>query len=195
MFIDHAAVYVEDLERGARFYEQYFGGVRGERYENPRTGFSSYFITFDGGNTRLEVMHNDAIARPVDRGARGYAHVAFNVGSRERARFYEQYFGGVRGERYENPRTGFSSYFITFDGGNTRLEVMHNDAIARPVDRGARGYAHVAFNVGSRERVDELTAQLVADGYEKISGPRVTGDGYYESCILDAEGNTVEITG
>ncbi|WP_455588248.1 VOC family protein [Bifidobacterium sp.] len=71
----------------------------------------------------------------------------------------------------------------------------HNDAIARPVDRGARGYAHVAFNVGSRERVDELTAQLVADGYEKISGPRVTGDGYYESCILDAEGNTVEITG
>ncbi|RYQ49156.1 glyoxalase [Bifidobacterium pseudolongum subsp. pseudolongum] len=43
MFIDHAAVYVEDLERG-------------ERYENPRTGFSSYFITFDGGNTRLEVM-------------------------------------------------------------------------------------------------------------------------------------------
>ena len=127
MFIDHAAVYVEDLERGARFYEQYFGGVRGERYENPQTGFSSYFITFDGGNTRLEVMHNDAIARPVD--------------------------------------------------------------------RGARGYAHVAFNVGSRERVDELTAQLVADGYEKISGPRVTGDGYYESCILDAEGNTVEITG
>ncbi|MCH4855837.1 VOC family protein [Bifidobacterium pseudolongum] len=76
MFIDHAAVYVEDLERGACFYEQYFGGVRGERYENPRTGFSSYFITFDGGNTRLEVMHNDAIARPVDRGARGYAHVA-----------------------------------------------------------------------------------------------------------------------
>ncbi len=84
MFVDHAAVYVEDLERGARFYEQYFDGVRGERYENPRTGFSSYFITFDGGNTRLEVMHNDAIARPVDRGARGYAHVAFNVGSRER---------------------------------------------------------------------------------------------------------------
>ncbi|RYQ02261.1 VOC family protein [Bifidobacterium pseudolongum] len=73
MFIDHAAVYVEDLERGACFYEQYFDGVRGERYENPRTGFSSYFITFDGGNTRLEVMHNDAIARPVDRGARGYA--------------------------------------------------------------------------------------------------------------------------
>lgn len=64
MFIDHAAVYVEDLERGARFYEQYFGGVRGERYENPRTGFSSYFITFDGGNTRLEVMHNDAIGAP-----------------------------------------------------------------------------------------------------------------------------------
>ena len=101
----------------------------------------------------------------------------------------------MRGERYENPQAGFSSYFITFDGGNTRLEVMHNDAIARPVDRGARGYAHVAFNVGSRERVDELTAQLVADGYEKISGPRVTGDGYHESCILDAEGNTVEITG
>lgn len=69
MFIDHAAVYVADLERGARFYERYFEGVRGGRYENPNTGFSSYFITFNGGATRLEVMHNDVVARPVDRGA------------------------------------------------------------------------------------------------------------------------------
>ena len=56
------------------------------------------------------------------------------------------------------------------------------------------GYAHIAFSVGSREKVDALTAELKADGYEVVSGPRITGDGYYESCIVVMEGNQVEIT-
>ena len=56
------------------------------------------------------------------------------------------------------------------------------------------GYAHVAFSVGSKERVDELTAKLKADGFSVISGPRTTGDGYYESCIVAIEGNQIEIT-
>ena len=56
------------------------------------------------------------------------------------------------------------------------------------------GYAHIAFSVGSKEKVDELTAQLKADGYEAVSGPRTTGDGYYESCMVAIEGNQIEIT-
>ncbi len=56
------------------------------------------------------------------------------------------------------------------------------------------GLIHIAFSVGSKEKVDNLTMQLKADGYEVISGPRTTGDGYYESCILGIEGNQIEIT-
>ena len=56
------------------------------------------------------------------------------------------------------------------------------------------GWAHLAFSTGSRAQVDELTARLRADGYPVVSDPRVTGDGYYESCVLDPDGNTVEIT-
>ena len=56
------------------------------------------------------------------------------------------------------------------------------------------GFIHGAFSVGSKEKVDELTRWLREDGYQVISGPRTTGDGYYESCILDGEGNQIEIT-
>ena len=42
--------------------------------------------------------------------------------------------------------------------------------------------------------MDALTARLKADGYEVISGPRITGDGYYESCITAVEGNLIELT-
>jgi lactoylglutathione lyase len=59
---------------------------------------------------------------------------------------------------------------------------------------GRTGYAHVAFSLGSKETVDELTHRLKADGYEVVSGPRTTGDGYYESCIVAVEGNIIEIT-
>ena len=56
------------------------------------------------------------------------------------------------------------------------------------------GFAHLAFRVGSKEKVDTLTDQLKADGFRVISGPRTTGDGYYESCILGIEDNQIEIT-
>ena len=56
------------------------------------------------------------------------------------------------------------------------------------------GYIHLAFSVGSREKVNELTARLKQDGYDVISGPRTTGDGYYESCIIGIEGNQIELT-
>ena len=59
---------------------------------------------------------------------------------------------------------------------------------------GRTGYEHVAFRLGSKEAVDELTQRLKTDGYEVVSGPRTTGDGYYESFIVAVEGNIIEIT-
>lgn len=122
-------------------------------------------------------------------------HVALYVHDLEAARaFFEHYFGARAGALYHNERTEFRSYFLTFDDG-ARLEIMTRPDLAELEKPTARtGYAHVAFSVGSTAAVDALTARLAADGYEVLSGPRTTGDGYYESCILDAEGNQIEIT-
>ena len=122
-------------------------------------------------------------------------HIALYVTDLEAARaFFTTYLGAVPDAGYHNPKTDFRSYFLTFDGG-ARLELMHRPDIADAPDGPAHtGYAHIAFSVGSRARVDALTAALRADGYEVVSGPRVTGDGYYESCIAVVEGNLIEIT-
>ncbi len=121
-------------------------------------------------------------------------HVALYVNDVEAARdFFVKYLGGSSNAGYRNPNTGFRSYFITFDGG-ARLEVMSKPGIV-DMDKPERtGYAHVAFSLGSRERVDALTARLAADGFAVASGPRVTGDGYYESCVVAIEGNRIELT-
>lgn len=124
-------------------------------------------------------------------------HVAVYVNDLEGARaFFEKYFGAhVTDKPYHNPRTDFYSYFMGFDDGSARLELMHKsemDQLEKPLNR--TGYAHLTFALGSYERVDELTARLAADGYETISGPRTTGDGYYEACVLGFEGNQIEIT-
>lgn len=122
-------------------------------------------------------------------------HVAMYVNDLEAARdFFVTHLRGKSNDGYHNPRTGFSSYFITFDDG-ARLELMNKpvmDDMEKPLNR--TGYAHIAFSVGSKEKVDELTETLKAAGYELVSGPRTTGDGYYESCIVAIEGNQVEIT-
>lgn len=122
-------------------------------------------------------------------------HAAMYVRDLEAAkRFFETYFGAEAGGMYHNSRTGFQSYFLSFDGG-ARLEIMTRpDMDDLEKTPGRTGYAHLAFSVGSREGVDELTARMKADGCEVISGPRMTGDGYYESCIAGPEGNLVEIT-
>lgn len=122
-------------------------------------------------------------------------HIALYVQELEKAReFFVRYLGAASNDGYHNPKTGFRSYFLTFDGG-ARLELMHRPDMAElPKDPVRTGYAHIAFRVGSRERVDALTARLRADGYQVVSGPRTTGDGYYESCIAAVEGNLIEIT-
>lgn len=120
-------------------------------------------------------------------------HAAMYVHDLEKAKvFFQSYFQAAPGPLYQNPTTGFQSYFLTFDGG-ARLEIMTkpNLAEAEPTET---GYAHLAFALGCREAVDALTTRLRADGYRVLSGPRITGDGYYESCIAGVEGCVIELT-
>lgn len=108
--------------------------------------------------------------------------------------FFIKYLGGRSNDGYHNKTTGFRSYFISFDDG-ARLEIMNKPEMSdqnKAVNR--TGYIHIAFSVGSIAKVDELTERLKEDGYEILSGPRTTGDGYYESCIIGIEGNQIEIT-
>ncbi len=122
-------------------------------------------------------------------------HIAMYVTNLEEVRaFFIKYFGAKSNEIYHNPKTDFRSYFLSFDHG-TRLEIMNKPNLTDiPGDAARIGLIHIAFSVGSREKVDALTARLREDGYCVISGPRITGDGYYESCVLGPENNQIEIT-
>ena len=122
-------------------------------------------------------------------------HIALYVNDLEKARdFFITYFGAASNEVYHNKTTDFRSYFLSFDDGS-RLEIMTKPDLTDSGDFLNRfGYAHIAFSVGSQEAVDSLTTRLKADGYTVLSGPRTTGDGYYESCIVGFEGNLIEIT-
>lgn len=121
-------------------------------------------------------------------------HVAIYTTDLEQLKnFYVKYFYGTSNEKYENAQ-GFSSYFITFPSG-ARLEVMsHRELEVREVLDKVSGWSHIAFSVGSRENVINITNQIVTDGYELLSPTRETGDGYFESCVADPDGNRVEIT-
>lgn len=122
-------------------------------------------------------------------------HIAMYVTDLAAARdFFVTYLGAESNEGYHNKTTGFRSYFLRFDGGS-RLELMNKPGMADPEKPLTRtGYAHIAFSLGSPEAVDALTERLKRDGYGVISGPRTTGDGYYESCIIGIEGNQIEVT-
>ena len=122
-------------------------------------------------------------------------HIAMYVNDLEKARdFFVKYLDGKSNDGYHNKTTDFRSYFISFDDG-ARLEIMNKPGLIddeKSINR--TGYIHIAFSLGSKEKVDELTAGLKEDGYEVVSGPRTTGDGYYESCIVGIEGNQIELT-
>ena len=120
-------------------------------------------------------------------------HVALCVRDLETMRaFYTEYFGAAAGELYHNPRTGLRTYFLTFDGG-ARVELMQKPGALPGGPELREGWAHLSFTLGSRGAVDAATERLRAAGCTVESGPRVTGDGYYESCVLDPEGNRVEL--
>lgn len=111
-------------------------------------------------------------------------------------KFYQEYFGADSNEKYTNSKKSFQSYFLSFDSG-PRLELMQMPGIPESKDNvydQFTGLIHFAVSVGSKEGVDSLTEKLRTDGFEVVGEPRTTGDGYYESVILDPEGNRIEIT-
>lgn len=122
-------------------------------------------------------------------------HIAVYVHDLEKAKeFFEKYFHAQSNELYYNPNTGLKTYILSFDG-HTRLELMTRPEIK---DVGTsvfrNGYIHLSFNLGSKQNVDDLTQKMEEDGFCVLSGPRVTGDGYYESCVEGPEGNLLELT-
>jgi len=124
-------------------------------------------------------------------------HVALWTDDLDRAqRFYVEYFGAAAGAVYQNAVKGFESVFLSFAGG-ARIELMRTTTLS-PVALAAgaqgMGLTHLAISVGSEGLVDSLTARIEADGFAVVDGPRRTGDGYYESVVLDPDGNRVEIT-
>lgn len=124
-------------------------------------------------------------------------HVALWVKDLEPMRdFYVSALGAQAGERYENQRNRFASYFLSFDDG-ARLELMQMPGLAANGNRAeqqALGFVHLALATGSAARVDAVTAELEARGCPVLAPPHLTGDGYYESVVLDPEGNRIEIT-
>ncbi len=122
-------------------------------------------------------------------------HVALWTLDVERSKaFYIKYFGARSNEKYYNSKKQLETYFLTFDSG-ARLEIMKRPEVQQGKNDGfLSGFTHLAFSLGSKEKVDELTERLVKDGYQKTDGPRTTGDGYYESQVLDPDGNPIELT-
>jgi len=123
-------------------------------------------------------------------------HLAIWVKDLEKMKaFYTKYFNMKCGNKYNNEDKKFSSYFLSFDSG-ARIEIMYQSDISEHKEnRGiTNGITHFAISVGHKEKVNQLTELFRNDGFEIIGEPRTTGDGYYESVILDPEGNSIEIT-
>ena len=125
------------------------------------------------------------------------AHIAIWVKDLEKIKiFYEKYFNARSSDLYVNKKTKFKSYFLSFKGVS-RLEIMQMPSVqetSKEAYTQFTGFNHLAISVGSKEEVIKLTNWLAHDGYEVLNGPRYTGDGYYESIVLDPENNRIEIT-
>ncbi len=121
-------------------------------------------------------------------------HVALYVDDLEAMKaFYVRYFGATANKKYHNPRTGLQTYFLSFDG-SARLEIMQRPGMSpRASGEHPLGYTHISFKLGSVEEVDQLTRVVQKSGCPLLNGPRMTGDGYYESVLSDPEGNLIEL--
>ena len=165
-------VYVDDLARNVESANRL--GMHGIVFTNPAALRSDL--------VGLELLDPDEriVSAKVD-------HVAAWVSDLDRARaFYERWFNARAGSVYSSATRDFQSYFLSL-GSGARIELM--TAPAEP----ARS-AHLAISVGSREAVDRMVEEMSAEGVRIVSGPRVTGDGYYEAVVADSEGNLLEIT-
>ena len=122
-------------------------------------------------------------------------HIAMYVNDLEKAKeFFVKYFNATANQEYHNQKTDFRSYFLSFDGGAILEIIIKPSLTDKKKEASQTGYIHIAFSLGSKEAVDELTIKMRSDGYEVVSGPRTTGDGYYESCVVAIEENQIEIT-
>ena len=192
MKIEHIAIWVKDIDRVCEFYRKYFGGVVHPLYHNPTKQFTSRFISFDDG-ARLEVMHRPDINVEQNVGTvtslQSDTHRSANEKMRAFFRFLTSAVFHVKQLQTEeaagNSFTDISEVQqVGSEGANT---------IAKP-DTQHLGFTHLSFSVGSKEEVDRLTQQMSSEGIPVVGQPRTTGDGYYESVVLDPEGNRIEIT-
>ena len=108
--------------------------------------------------------------------------------------FYTEYFNGTSNEKYTNPMKGFESYFIKFNDNSASLELMRRKDITTATEEGRTGITHISFATGSKKAVLSMTEQFRQDGFTIASEPRTTGDGFFESAILDPDGNLIELT-
>ena len=121
-------------------------------------------------------------------------HIALYVEDLEAMKaFYVRNFGATANNQYHNQRTGLQTYFLSFESG-ARLEIMQRPGLTPKASGGhVLGYSHIFFKLGAVEKVDELTKALQENGCPLLNGPRMTGDGYYESVLSDPEGNLIEL--
>ena len=192
MKIEHVAIWVKDIDKVCEFYRKYFSGVVHPIYHNPAKQFTSRFVTFDDG-ARLEIMHRPDICVERNIGTvtslQSDTHRSVNEKMRAFFRFLTSAVFHVKQLQTEeaagNSFTDISEVQqVGSEGANT---------IAKP-DTQHLGFTHLSFSVGSKEEVDHLTQQMSSDGVSVVGQPRTTGDGYYESVVLDPEGNRIEIT-
>ncbi len=183
MKIEHIAIWVRDIDKVCEFYRKYFGGVVHPIYHNPTKQFTSRFITFDD-SARLEVMHR----LDIDFGKNVWTvtslqsdtHRSANEKMRAFFRFLTSAVFHVK------PLQGECS-------AHTCMGITEPQEVGHKVSQHL-GFTHLSFSVGSKEEVDHLTKQMSSEGVPVIDQPRTTGDGYYESVVLDPEGNRIEIT-
>lgn len=113
------------------------------------------------------------------------------------AAFYMKFFKAIPGKKYINEKTGFESYFLSFDSG-ARLELMYKNSVLEnrndTIKEEYLGLIHLAIGVDTMQEVDRKCIELLNAGYEILNGPRKTGDGYYEFVTLDPDNNRLEVT-
>ena len=210
MKIEHVAIWVRDIDKVCEFYRKYFGGVVHPIYRNPTKQFTSRFITFDDG-ARLEIMHRPDICVERNVGTvtslQSDTHRSANEKMQAFFRFLTSAVFHVKQLQTEEA-TGNSFTDISevqqvgSEGANTIASVAtgcshtgmtEHEHVGHEVSQHL-GFTHLSFSVGSKEEVDRLTQQMSSDGVSIVGQPRTTGDGYYESVVLDPEGNRIEIT-